>query len=238
MPLFEELDYRPTPMGELTLRRRRVVSLGVDVLEVKLGGEHLMSSLFTEGEKALAMLGLQFTSASSLDVLVGGLGLGYTAAAALEDPRVRDLLVIDALEAVIDWHRQGLVPLGERLSADPRCELRHADFFAYVEAGDGEPARRFHLILLDIDHSPRAVLHRAHARFYTTAGLAGLRRRLHPGGVFAMWSDEAPDPAFEAELAGVFEQFESRVVEFENPVRGGVSACTIYLARSGQAADA
>ena len=55
---FEELDYRPTPIGALSLRRRRELSLGVDVFEIKLGDEYLMSSLFTASEIALARLGL------------------------------------------------------------------------------------------------------------------------------------------------------------------------------------
>lgn len=76
---FEELDYRPTPIGPLILRRRRELKLGVDVFEIKLGDEFLMSSLFTESEIALARLGLAARSGERLDVVVGGLGLGYTA---------------------------------------------------------------------------------------------------------------------------------------------------------------
>ena len=75
---FEELDYRNTPIGVVSLRRRRHVSLDIDVYEVKLGDEFLMSSLFTEGEIALARLGLAGLT-GPLDVVVGGLGLGYTA---------------------------------------------------------------------------------------------------------------------------------------------------------------
>src|SRR4030088_3459450 len=82
--LFEELDYRPTPIGALSLRRRRELTLGVDVFEIKLGDEFLMSSLFTASEVALARLGLANLSGEGLDVVVGGLGLGYTAKAVLE----------------------------------------------------------------------------------------------------------------------------------------------------------
>src|SRR5437870_11552734 len=80
---FEELDYRPTPIGALSLRRRRELSLGVDVFEIKLGDEYLMSSLFTASEIELARLGLAELSGADLDVVVGGLGLGYTAQAVL-----------------------------------------------------------------------------------------------------------------------------------------------------------
>src|SRR5690349_10374122 len=102
--LFEELDYRDTPLGPVSLRRRRVLSLDRDVFEVMLGDEHLMSSLFTDGEVALAEIGLAAAEGAELEVVVGGLGLGHTAGAALDDPRVRSVQVIEAIEAVIDWH--------------------------------------------------------------------------------------------------------------------------------------
>lgn len=101
--LFEELDYCPTPMGPLTLRRRRDLRLDVDVFEIKLGDESLMSSLFTASEIVLARLGLgELDGEGPFDVVVGGLGLGYTAQAVLEDPKVRWLIVVDALKPVIE----------------------------------------------------------------------------------------------------------------------------------------
>ena len=79
---LEELYYRRTELGDLVLRRRREPLLGGEaVLEVKLGDEYLMSSLFTVGETALAELGLASMTQAHVDVAVGGLGLGYTAAA-------------------------------------------------------------------------------------------------------------------------------------------------------------
>src|SRR5687767_6131565 len=128
---FAELDFRATPLGDLSLRRRRVLALdGLEVFEVKLGDAFLMSSLFHEVEVALADLGLAALDSSNLDVVVGGLGLGYTARAALKHPTVRSLLVVDALDAVIEWHQRGLVPLGPELTGDPRCRFVHGDFFA------------------------------------------------------------------------------------------------------------
>ncbi|WP_171110303.1 MULTISPECIES: spermidine synthase [Streptomyces] len=236
---FEEIDWQPTPIGEISLRRRRHPVSGDDVYEVKLGDEFLMSSLFTTGETALAELALAKLPDAELDVAVGGLGLGYTAAAALDDPRVRTLTVIDALAEVIDWHRRGLVPLGSRLTSDTRCRLVHGDFFAMAADSIGldpdEPGRRFHAILLDIDHSPRHVLHPRHAALYQPAGLRALAAHLHPDGVFALWSNDPPDDRFTSALTVVFAQATAHIVEFDNPLQGGTSSNTVYLA--GNAPD-
>jgi spermidine synthase len=236
---FQEIDWRPTPMGDISLRRRRDPASGDDVYEVKLGDEFLMSSLFTAGEIALTRIGLAKLPHAELDVAVGGLGLGYTARAALDDPRVRSLIVVDALGEVIEWHQRGLVPLGASLASDSRCRLVQGDFFAMI--GDGgldplEPDRRFHAILLDVDHSPRHVLHPRHAALYRPAGMRALADRLHPDGVFALWSNDPPDEQFTAVLAEVFAGSEAHVVDFDNPLQGGTATNTVYLA--WKAADA
>ena len=237
--IFEELDHRDTVLGEISLRRRSEPRLdNVIVYEVKLGDEFLMSSLFTVGEQALANLGLAQVDGDALDVVVGGLGLGYTAAAALDDARVRELLVIEYLGEVVQWHRRALVPLGETLTADARCRLVSGDFFALAGGRDGfdfaAPQRRFHAVLLDVDHSPRHWLNSANAGFYSLQGLEVLRRFMHPGAVFAMWSNDAPDEAFVALLRAVFDSATATVVDFDNPYTGGKAACTIYCARNGQ----
>ncbi|MDQ0847308.1 spermidine synthase [Streptomyces sp. V1I6] len=232
---FAELDWQPTPMGDISLRRRRDPRSGDDVYEVKLGDEYLMSSLFTAGEVALARLGLAALPETGLDVAVGGLGLGYTARAALDDARVRSLVVVDALAEVIGWHKRGLVPLGPGLVADPRCRLVHGDFFAGVGDGGGldpgDPDRRFHAVLLDIDHSPRQVLHPRHEALYRSDGMRALAARLRPGGVFALWSNDPPDESFGAVLADTFAKSEAHVVHFDNPLQHGTAANTVYVAR-------
>ena len=233
---FAELDYRPTPLGDLSLRRRRVPSLDdLEVFEVKLGDAFLMSSLFHVVEVALADLGLAALAPGPCDVVVGGLGLGYTAVAALKHPAVRELLVVDFLEAVIDWHQRGLVPLGPVLTADSRCRFVHGDFFALAASSEGfdpqQPARRFHAILLDIDHSPRNLLHERHGALYSPAGLHALAAHLQPGGVFALWSDDPPDEDFIASLRTVFPSPEAHIVKFANPILETESASTVYVAR-------
>lgn len=233
---FEELDYRETAIGALSLRRRIQPALGVEVYEIKLGDEFLMSSLFVDGEIALAELGLRGLEATEIDVVVGGLGLGYTAGAVLDQPRVRSLTVIEAVPEIIQWHRGGLVPLGARLAADPRCRLAQGDFFALSASRSGfdagRPGRKFHAILADIDHSPRDVLHPAHAAFYTPAGLRALAAHLHPGGVFALWSNDPPDDDFLRDLAAVFPRADAQVVAFDNPLQNRKAANTVYVARA------
>ncbi|MFE0799535.1 spermidine synthase [Streptomyces sp. NPDC058812] len=231
---FEDIDWQETPIGDISLRRRRHPATGEDVFEVKLGDEFLMSSLFTAGEIALAELGLAKLPDTQLDVAVGGLGLGYTAQAVLNDPRVRTLAVIDTLTAVIDWHQRGLVPLGTALTSDARCRLVHGDFFAMAAAADGldprTPGRRFHAILLDIDHSPRHVLNPGHAAFYQPAGLRALAAHLQPDGVFALWSNDPPDEQFTSTLGDAFAAPEAHVVTFDNPLQGGTATNTVYVA--------
>jgi spermidine synthase len=234
---FEEIDRRATPIGEISVRRRLEPTLQVDVYEVKLDDEFLMSSLFTVAEIALADLGLGALVDGDLDIVVGGLGLGYTARAVLQDPRARSLHVIDALGAVIEWHQNGLLPLSAELTADARCHLVEADFFAVV-ASDTPFAPhapdRFHAVLVDIDHSPRHLLDPRHAAFYEPDGLARLAARLHPGGVFGLWADGPPDADFVATLEQVFARCTAHVVTFTNFYTGGESASTVYVAvRSG-----
>ncbi|MBX9647216.1 MAG: spermidine synthase [Xanthobacteraceae bacterium] len=238
---FEELDYRPTPIGALSLRRRRSPSSGVDVYEIKLGDEYLMSSQFTAAEIDLARLGLaaltrEAPARRDLDVVVGGLGLGYTAQAVLEHSSVRSLVVVDALAEVIEWHEQGLLPLGKQLTGDPRCRLVHGDFFAMTLSADGydkrTPARRFDAVLVDIDHSPRKLLHPSNAALYEKAGLARLTEHLKPGGVFALWSNDPPDQLFERVLSDVFATSATHVVTFDNAAGEHTATNTVYVART------
>ncbi len=237
-PLFEELDFRPTPIGDLILRRRRMAMLDdLIVYEVLLGNGYLMSSLFHDVEEALADFGLAAVEGEALDVVVGGLGLGYTAVAALRDARVTEMLVVDVMRPVIEWHQTGLVPLGETLTTDPRCRLIEGDFFALAGAPeigfDPElPGRKFHAVLLDIDHSPQNLLDEKNATFYSPEGLRSLAAQLVPGGVFALWSDDPPDESFLKHLAEVFSAPQAHVVKFPNPLLERDSASTVYVARN------
>jgi spermidine synthase len=229
---FEELDHQETRLGPISLRRRIDPQLGVELYEVKLGDEFLMSSLFTVAERELARIGLDAVGEDSIDVLVGGLGLGYTAVAALQDDRVRTLTVVDAVGAVIGWHRDGLLPDAADLSSDQRVRLVEGDFFALMRGAarfDDAVPDRFHAILLDVDHTPRHVLHPSHAAFYTVEGLRQLRGHLAPRGVFGLWSDDPPDAAFLAAMDETFLRATAQVVTFPNPLTRGESTATVYL---------
>lgn len=234
-PLFEEIDSQASALGEISLRRRRMPAFGDrDIYEVKLGDEFLMSSMFVDAEEALSTLGLAATQGDKLSVVVGGLGLGYTAVAALKDQRISELLVVDALDTVIGWHKDELVPLGKILNADVRNRYILGSFFdlATDPSTGFDPdsaAKKFDAILLDIDHSPTEFLNAANAGFYTTENLALMAEQLKPKGVFAMWSQNLPEANFEALLKTVFTSVTSHVVSFYNPFQNGESTNSVYV---------
>jgi len=238
MHIFEELDYQETPLGEISLRKRSEPRLDdIIIYEVKMNEEFLMSSLFVEAELQLAYLGLAAiadTFTDKLNVVVGGLGLGYTAVAALENPAVASLKVIEVMPAVIDWHRRGLVPMAEKLTGDSRCGLVLADFFALATAdaqgfGEANQDQKVHAVLLDIDHSPSFWLNEGNSAFYTEQGLQAVADKIFTGGVFGLWSDEKPDDRFMQLLEKVFSSVESHIVTFPNPYTQQESTNTVYL---------
>ncbi|MCO6510030.1 MAG: hypothetical protein J5I65_04485 [Aridibacter famidurans] len=235
--MIRELAYHETDLGPLMLRVRPEPLIGgSDVFEVRLGEEFLMSSLFTAGEEALADLGLSGLQ-GELDVVVGGLGLGYTAARALKNKHVRSLLVIEAFGEVIGWHLEKRVPAGEKLTGDPRCLFVEGDFFRLAETGFDatDPLRKFDAVLLDIDHTPDHHLDHNNAGFYSSAGLEKLKSRLKPGGRFAMWSNDESDDDFVNLLKTVFGIAEGHNVRFANPYSNQLAVNSVYVA--GQAAE-
>lgn len=227
---IRELDYQLTPIGELILRCRSSphVPDGL-VYEVKLGGEMLMSSSVNESERALSRLALERWGPYECDVLIGGLGLGYTAAAALEHPQVRRVDVIEFLAEVIGWHRRRLVPAASRLLDDPRCALIRADFFEHVARAG--PSRRYDVILVDIDHSPECWLDPRHGEFYTAPRLGTLATHLNPGGVFGLWSASEPAAEFMQLLKNAFAWVQSHEVRFFNPHITGDDTNWVVLAQ-------
>mgnify|MGYP001553499624 CR=1 FL=1 len=165
---LEILAYESTPLGPLCLRRRELLSQpGTIVTEVTLNHEFLMSSLYTESEQGLASTALQMHSGQDLRVLVGGLGLGYTAREALQSSRVARVEVLELLPQVMDWLANGLVPLSSELNNQQRLMVTQGDIYGRLE---GQADELYDVILIDVDHSPRKQLDPESSSFYTTAG--------------------------------------------------------------------
>ena len=231
-PMFHEIACEQTPIGELVLRRRRLHLEVDDIWEIKLNEGYLMSSQFIDGDVALAEV-----EGNALDVVIGGLGLGYTAQAALRDARVAKLTVIELIPQVIDWHRRHLLPLGKELSADPRCSLRQGDFFQLAGDPDGfdlETPRALHAaILIDVDHSTTHLIDDASAGFYGPDAIAALAAKLKPEGVFALWSTDAEDAAFVEAMQHSLRHVTVSRVEFATPYRDEPAFNLVYLGRKG-----
>jgi len=216
-PDFEVLDWAETPLGTLVLQRRPILGRpGATVTEVTLDHQHLMSSLNARSEEALAELALAWHEGPVRRILIGGLGLGHTAHAALKDPDVERVRVIEYLPRVIEWLDKGLTPLAATLSADPRLEVVAADAYGHLLA---PPTSTWDLILLDIDHSPDEPLGPASASFHSPSGLQLVAPHLAPGGILGVWSAE-PSPAFASALEAVFHHTRSDPIPWENELWG------------------
>jgi spermidine synthase len=224
---YEELAFASTALGEISLRKRYDRLTQRWVHEVRLGEEYLMSSQFNATELALARLGMAEAQGDELRVLVGGLGLGFTAHEALKDPRTTSLVVVELVDAVIDWHVRELVPDTIGLASDPRSELVEADFFAMMRSGQ---CPRVDVLLVDIDHSPEVLLAEGHADFYSASGVGSAAEALSDQGVYALWSDDPPEDRLLDHLRTAFARARAEVVRFDNPITGGESACTVYVA--------
>ena len=171
-----------------------------------------------------------------LDIIVGGLGLGYTALKALQDKAVKSVKTIDVMQAVISWHQRGLLPIGDVLASDSRSTLVNDDFFAVATAEKqgfhaDNTKQKVHAVLLDIDHSPSHWLNEGNSSFYNENSLSSMAEKIQSGGVFGLWSNELPDPKFEQLLTQVFTSVESQVVSFDNPYSGKQSTNSVYIAK-------
>ena len=224
----EYLACEPSPIGLVCLRRRALADgPGAAVTEITLDHQFLMSSEITESERALARIGIETHGGSGLRVLVGGLGLGYTAREALRSERVAQVEVVELLRPVIDWVDRGLVPLGPELRADARFAVSEGDVYARL----AEPPERTHdLVLVDVDHSPDAPLAAGSGAFYGEGGLARARRHLAPEGVLGVWSC-SESARFAAALRRVFREVRVEALAFHNAVVGVDETNWLYFAR-------
>ena len=210
---LEILAYEESPLGPLCLRRRELLSQrGTFVTEVTLNHEFLMSSLYTDSERALAQTALQMHSGNDLQVLVGGLGLGYTAREAVLSQRVARVEVVELLPQVIDWLGRGLVPLSSELCGEQRLVVHQGDIYRRLA---GSPNQRFDVILIDVDHSPDERLGEESGSFYSTQGLRTARQHLAADGILGVWSYAESSPFAEA-LAETFAQVRVEPVTYDN----------------------
>ena len=234
---FRLLAFETTPIGDLCLRRRELLaSPGTIITEITLDQELLMSSYNTASERALATEALERHAGSELSVLVGGLGLGYTASEALKSSRVHRVEVVELLPEVVGFMRGGLVPLSAELAAEPRFGVREGDVFALLN----EPANEhWDIVLIDVDHSPQERLdlrepdpqhETANEAFYSEPGLARAKQHLEPGGILAVWSYVESSPFVEA-LRATFTNVEAIPVTYENDLVDEELTDWLFIAR-------
>lgn len=210
------------------LRRRTAPVPGV--IELTLEHQFLMSSAVTVSERELATRAIAMHGGSDLDVMIGGLGLGYTSKAALDSDRVARVEVVELIQGVIGWVASGVIPLGKELVADPRFHAIQGDVFERLR----RPATRTHdVLLVDVDHSPGERLGESSDSFYSHSNLVLAAQHLKPGGVLGVWSTSA-DPAFEAELRKTFEDVRVDPIEFFNETVGLPETNWLFFAKSSR----
>jgi len=205
---WELIDSARAPGGgELRLfRRGREYSIQVN-------GNELMNSRVHGSEETLADLGCaRIAGRPAPRVLIGGMGMGYTAAAALRrlgaDGRV---VVAELVPAVVEWNRGPLADLAGYPLDDARVTVREQDVALVLRS----ERQAYDAILLDVDNGPEAMTRSSNAWLYGQAGLAAASAALRPAGVLAVWS-AGPDRAFTERLRLTgFEVNEVRV-----PARG------------------
>jgi spermidine synthase len=204
--------------GELVLRAR-----DDGHLELRANGVFVMDTREHSSERALATRALELAPPGPLRVLVGGLGLGYTAAAVLADERVARCTVAEIEPDLVTWMRDGTVPHGPELLADPRDEVLVgdvADVLAMPAAYD--------LVLLDVDNGPGYLVHASNADLYRPPMLAVARDALSPGGLLVVWS-ASPAPGLETALRAVFGNATAH--EYDAPGHGRAGQYWLYTAR-------
>jgi len=190
--------------GELVLRERRDAGSPA-VLELRANGVFVMDTQETSTEQALADAALELHD-DPKDVLVGGLGLGYTMHRVLADSRVERCSVVEIEQALVAWMRDGTIPHGPGLLADERANPVVADItFAVAEAPDDS----YDLALLDVDNGPGYLVHESNAALYQPPFLTEVRRLLRPGGVLVIWSADR-STELEGTLEDVFGDAEAR----------------------------
>jgi spermidine synthase len=186
---WELLDSAPVPGGGETLSLHR---RGAE-FSIRVDGNELMNSRAHGSEDALAELACaRLAECPSPTILIGGLGMSYTVAAAL--PRLGDqarVVVAELVPAVIAWNRGPLAGLAGHPLKDIRVSVREIDVARILQTEQ----QAYDAILLDVDNGPEGLTRSGNDWLYTRAGLAAAHAALKPSGVLAVWS-ASPEPAF------------------------------------------
>ncbi|GHI05035.1 spermidine synthase [Streptomyces cellostaticus] len=215
------LDRREGPYGEVVLRRHGTL------LQLIANGCFLMDTSDGRSERLLVDAAYDaLDGRSTPDVLIGGLGVGFSLAHAAQDRRWGRITVVEREPAVVEWHRDGaLSGITAGALADPRTKIVQADLVTYVN----ETSDTFDALCLDIDNGPGWTVTEDNDGLYSPAGLAACARVLRPGGVLAVWSAE-PSPEFEGTLRNAgFRQVRTEEV----PVARGVPDAVHLAVRPG-----
>jgi spermidine synthase len=221
--VLETLARAEGPRGEVALRRRTTDDGGTH-LELVVDGVFAMDDVDTTTERALATEALRRLPGRDLRVLVGGLGLGWTAATALAEPRVGTVEVAELHAPLVRWAAEGrlpALPLG-----DPRLRVRTGDVADVLAEHDG----RWDAVLLDVDNGPGFLVHPSNDALYRPAGLAAAVAALRPSGVLAIWSS-TPAPRLRESLARLPATADAEQLLLPVTRDGRVSTYAVVLAR-------
>ncbi len=207
------LDIAQTDIGTMYLSHRQSSATNGPVYEILIGDEVLMSSLDPISERGLSTSALRLhTGNGPLRVLVGGLGLGYTAEAALDDERVSHVRGVEKMKFIIQWMAEEKLPLSALFASDKRLEVVQGDVYQQLL---GPASEGYDLILIDVDHAPDDPLSEESAAFYTEAGQHAVAKHLLPGGVLGVWS-AAENEDFSQTLAKVYSESQIEEVHWQD----------------------
>ncbi len=195
MTEYVEVARAESERGEVVLRRR-VEERAADALELRVNGVFVMDTRQTTTEIELAAAALELV-ADPRDVVVAGLGLGFTLQRVLADHRVEQVKVVEIEDALVGWMRDGTVPHGPALLADKRVHIVNADIVMAV----AEARSTYDLVLLDVDNGPEQLVHDTNVGIYEHDFIANTKGILNADGALVVWSAR-PAP----ELASVMEE--------------------------------